>query len=151
VGLDIQNWPKFHWFIVFHISIWGAWSLWELSPPKLPVETGLHPPPLLPFQKGRHLGMWFVGFFPWKHCWVHRVGVLEHQVRVLEIEQSYRLYCSSLVWWFTLVTSFRLLKKNNHHRVPRTAVTLSCIDRTAVTKRLGTTALEYTFQTFMFR
>jgi len=50
-------------------------------------------------------------------CWVHRVRALEHKVRVLEMEQSCRLYCSSLIWWLILVTSFRLLKKSNHHRV----------------------------------
>jgi len=25
-GLEIHLWQKFHWFIVFHISIWGTWS-----------------------------------------------------------------------------------------------------------------------------
>jgi len=30
-------------------------------------------------------------------CWVHRARALEHKVRVLEMEQSCRLYFSSLV------------------------------------------------------
>ena len=33
-GLDIKNWQKFHWFIVFQISIWGA------KPTKAPRGDG---------------------------------------------------------------------------------------------------------------
>jgi len=43
-GWHSKNWQKFNSFIVFHVSVWGAWSLiWGLSPqkPHLPVETGL--------------------------------------------------------------------------------------------------------------
>ena len=36
-------WKKLRWFKVFHISIWGAWSvLGGLSPPKTPVATGVY-------------------------------------------------------------------------------------------------------------
>jgi len=37
-GLDVQIRQKFHYFIVFHVSIWGALELYlgELSPPKPP-------------------------------------------------------------------------------------------------------------------
>jgi len=30
-------------------------------------------------------------------CWMHKARALEHKVRVLKMEQSCRLYCSSLV------------------------------------------------------
>ena len=41
-GLSFRNLPKLHWFVMFHISIWGAWRIvWgELSPPN-PVSMGL--------------------------------------------------------------------------------------------------------------
>ena len=37
-----KNWQKLNWFIVFHVSIWGAWSfLWgRLSPQKRPRDNG---------------------------------------------------------------------------------------------------------------
>ena len=48
-------------------------------------------------------------FLPWKHCCVHKE----------------RWTCSSLIWWFKLVTAFQQLKNNNHHRAlePPRAVT----------------------------
>jgi len=28
-----KNWQKLHWFIVFHVSIWGVWSfVWGAKP-----------------------------------------------------------------------------------------------------------------------
>jgi len=84
--------------------------------PSLKYGTGVAIAPLSKEQVSGHV---ICRFFPWKHCWVHRVRALEYKVRVLEMEQSCRLYCSSLIWWFILivVTSFRLLKNSNHHRV----------------------------------
>jgi len=36
-----KNWQKLHWFIVFHVSIWGSeLCLGRLSPPKLPRDDG---------------------------------------------------------------------------------------------------------------
>ena len=36
-GVDFKKWQNLHWLIVFHISIWGAWSfVWGLSPPNHP-------------------------------------------------------------------------------------------------------------------
>jgi len=39
--LDIKKLTKLHWFIVFHVSIWGGWScLRGISPPKPPRGDG---------------------------------------------------------------------------------------------------------------
>ena len=41
-GPDILKVYKTHWFLVFHVSIWGAWSyVWGLCPPKPPMATEL--------------------------------------------------------------------------------------------------------------
>ena len=42
--------------IVFHISIWGAWSfVWGISPPSLPVATGLPTKDLSHLDKSKPL------------------------------------------------------------------------------------------------
>jgi len=39
-----KNWQNLNWFVVFHFSIWGAWSfVWGAKPPKPPSAMGLHP------------------------------------------------------------------------------------------------------------
>jgi len=57
-----------------------------------------HIRPIAPLSKGQVSGHVICPFFPWKHCCVHSTArALEHKVRVLEMEKSCRLYCSSFI------------------------------------------------------
>ena len=108
-----------------------------------------HIRPIAPLSKGQVSGHVICPVFPWKHCWVHRVRALEHKVRVLEMEQSSDSTVAALSNGSYCQLHSGCWKRATIIKYSRGVVKLSCIDPSAVTKRLGTTALEYIFQTFI--
>ena len=81
-GLDIQIWQKFHWLIVFHISVWGWLKLClEESPP---VATGLIQPQICWMCQ---LGRFLRHFLSICSCWLifglRQASMKLYNIRVL--------------------------------------------------------------------